>query len=184
MFSIPCKQQCLCVQLQLALSSEQLVSTELRPEGLLQGGRTVVETPHPFPASWGVSLWNEQTGSWMLNITPCVFPNPSFLPCLCCDSLQLARGSELFHQVWIVPDPLTLGIPSAYTFHSELVPSASASEQGRVSLLPSHVPSSSWCQEPTCLAKGLLGSHWVPWVTLISNKLRLTKSLCAIICGA
>lgn len=104
MFSIPCKQEWLCVQLQLALSSEQLVSTELRPEGLLQGGRTVVETPHRFPGNWGVSLWNKQTGSCLLNSTPCVFPNPSLLPVCAVTTCSWPEGSELFHQVCILPD--------------------------------------------------------------------------------
>lgn len=149
MFSIPCKQQCLCVQLQLALSSEQLVSTELRPEGLLRGGRTVVETPHSFPGCWGVSLWNKQTRCWLLNTTSihAFFQTPASSLSLLWQpaagqrnqSSSIRFGSCQTH--W-------------YTGYPELILSAPTLGWGRVSLLPSHVPSSSWCQEPTCFAKG------------------------------
>lgn len=107
MFSIPCKQQCLCVQLQLALSSEQLVSTELRPEGLLQGGRTVVETPHSFPGCWGVSLWNKQTRCWLLNTTSIhvFFQTPA-------SSLSLLWQPAAAQRIRALPSGLDLARPT------------------------------------------------------------------------
>lgn len=164
-------------KLQLALSSEQLVST--RPEGLLQGGRTLVEAPHRFPGSWGVSLWNKQAGSWMLHSPPCVFfQSPASSLCLLWQpaagqrsralpsGLDLARATD----TW---DTLSLYLlpwadPFSFCFRARMC-------------VPAPLPRA---QEPTCFAKGLLGSHSVPWVILISNKLRLTNSLCAVIRGA